>query len=126
MDDADVDDSLSPPTARRVAERALILASVACRGAIEKDSGEPEAELLRQRAVAWLDALGILAEAERPELELLTTPLGQCDREQTIVNAVWRSEGMIVLGWALGWLELPHYDQECDPCEVWVPETLAR
>jgi hypothetical protein len=34
------------------------------------------------------------------------------------VNASWRSEGLCVLAWALGAIEMPSHDAQIDPAEV--------
>jgi hypothetical protein len=102
------------PPAERVAARAIVLSAVACRGLIEKDASNPGAEDLRRRVCSWLGDLGIMDEAEEHERRLLTTPLGNLGERDTI-DASWKSEGMLVLGWALGLLSLPSYDQECQP-----------
>src|SRR5262249_12519119 len=36
----------------------------------------------------------------------------------TMVNALWRAEGMLVLAWALGRSELGRYDESCDGGEI--------
>ena len=79
-----------PPDHNRVAARALVLAAVCCRGLIEKDSEKAGAE---------------------------TTPLGKLDRKATI-DASWRSEGMVVLAWALHNAQLPGVQAQCEPSDV--------
>jgi hypothetical protein len=111
------DFSLNPPDARRVAARALVLSAVCCRGFIEKDSLEPEAEVLRQTIVGWLDYVGVAYEVEPSEALLLSTPLGKLDGKAT-VDATWRSEGMVVLAWALHSTELPPVHAQCEPSDV--------
>jgi hypothetical protein len=95
----------------------LVLAAVACRGLIEKDAAKPGAEKLRKRVVGWLDNIGVYAEMESDEISLLGTPLGELERKATL-NATWRSEGMVVLAWALGCAELPPISEECEPSNV--------
>lgn len=109
--------SLRPPDAERVAARALVLAAVACRGLIEKDAGKPGAEELRKRVVGWINDVGVSAEIEPEEIAVLGTPLGELDRKATL-NATWRSEGMVVLAWALACTELPPVSVECEPSDV--------
>lgn len=53
MDDEQIE--YCPPTAVRVARRALVLSAVACRGFLEKDAGNAGAEAVRTRAVDWLE-----------------------------------------------------------------------
>jgi hypothetical protein len=106
--------TLVPPTPLRVARRALVLASVARRGFLERDS---ESEPLRQRVFAWLDALGFVDELEPDEASLLTTPVGHLTPQRSI-DAGWRCEGLVVLAWALGSHDLPAHDESVHPKEV--------
>ena len=95
MADSDVDIELSPPSANRVARRALALAAVACRSGIETDAGNPEAEKFREEIVEWLERVGLNDEIEPNEMALLITPLGELTERQTI-DASWRGEGLAV------------------------------
>jgi hypothetical protein len=111
------DEVLVPPTAERVASRAMVLAAVSCRGSIESDAGQSEAEQLREDLLEWLEQIGASSELEPQERSLLSKPLGHLtEREE--MNATWRSEGTLVLGWALGFLELLPVDRQCEPSEV--------
>ena len=111
------DFSPNPPEASRVAARALVLSAVCCRGLIEKDATKHGADELRQRVAKWLDEVGASAELEACESTLLSTPLGKLDRKAAM-DAGWRSEGMVVLAWALGYAELPPVHTECQPSDV--------
>jgi hypothetical protein len=111
------EESLVPPTAERMAARAIVLSAVSCRGLIEKDAGKPGADQLRQDVIVWLDRIGVSAELEPRERTLLATPLGGLDRKTTI-EASWNSEGMVVLAWILGCVPLPPFYLECDPTDV--------
>lgn len=104
-----------PPTARRVAERAHVLATVICRAFLEiqRDTIE-DAEGLRGNLLAWLASLDISAELEPHELALLQSTVGHADEKATI-NASWRGEGLAVLAWALRCFELPAYDVSVFP-----------
>jgi hypothetical protein len=108
------EETLVPPTPLRVAQRALVLAGVTCRGFIERDI---ENEPLRQRVIAWLNALGLVDELEPDEASLLTTPVGHLTQQQG-VDAGWRCEGLVVLAWALGSHDLPAHDESVHPEEV--------
>jgi len=108
------EETLVPPTPLRVAQRALVLASVTCRGFIERDI---ESEPLRQRVIAWLNALGLVDELEPDEASLLTTHVGHLTQQQS-VDAGWRCEGLVVLAWALGSHDLPAHDESVHPKEV--------
>jgi hypothetical protein len=113
---SETDLDLHPPSPERVAARAIVLSAVACRGLIEKDASDSRAEDLRQRVLSWIQGIGAYDEAEEHERGLLSTPLGSLSEKDT-VDASWKSEGMAVLGWALGLLALPAYDQECEPSD---------
>jgi hypothetical protein len=102
-----------PPTALRVAQRALVLSAVICRSGIEGDGGNQQAEALREQVVGWIERLGLNGEAEPEEMELLRTPLGSLPKKR-LVEASWRTEGLVVLAWALGRCELPDYDREAN------------
>jgi len=114
---ADEDIESIPPTPERVAARAMVLAAVSCRGAIEKDADKPGAEELRKRILPWLEEIGAASELESTETALISTPLGKIDRKAG-VNASWRSEGMLVLAWVLQCAELPRVHIQCDPADT--------
>lgn len=97
----DEDDGLEPPSARRVAERALVLSAAIARGFIVHDAGCADAERLRDRLRTWLREAGVDGEIEDDERLLLEIPLGQAT-PQTIADTTWQSEGLAVLAWALG------------------------
>ena len=102
-----------PPSAERVARRALVLAAVVCRSGIEGDAGNADAEMFRGSVVTWAEDVGLTDEFEPEEMALLRTPLGKLVVRQRI-DASWRVEGLAVLGWALGRTELPPYDLQAD------------
>lgn len=106
-----------PPTTARVAARAMVLAAVSCRGIIEKDAGKSGAEELRQRIFPWLERIGVASELEPDEFKLISTPLGQLNRKKA-TNASWRSEGMVVLAWALHCAKRPTVHLQCDPSDI--------
>jgi hypothetical protein len=108
------EETLVPPTPPRVAQRALVLAGVTCRGFIERDI---ENEPLRQRVITWINASGLVGELEPDEASLLTTPIGHLTPQQSI-DAGWRCEGLVVLAWALGSHDLPAHDESVHPKEV--------
>ncbi len=118
MEDIEEDD-LSPPQGDRVAARAVVLAAVVCRGLIEneREANEQGAEDLRKRLLPWLDSTGASGELEPAESALLTTPAGALDRRASI-NATWRSEGLVVLAWALQIAALPQVYAICEPIEI--------
>lgn len=102
------------PGARRVHERALALASIACRASLEQDAGDPEAESTCLRLRGWLDATGLQGALEPGEAELVATPLGQLTRTSAI-DASWRAEGLYVLAWALDMQPQLAHDRLVDP-----------
>jgi hypothetical protein len=108
---------LNPPNASRVAARALALSAVCCRALIERDAHDPGAEELRQKVISWLEGIGVAGELESAETLLLSTPVGKLDQETT-KNAGWRSEGMVVLAWSLGYAELTTVHSECEPSDI--------
>jgi hypothetical protein len=114
-DDDDYDPR--PPDAVRVAARALVLAAVCCRALIERDAHKPGCEEMRQRILPWLEEVGAISEAEPEELELVSAHFGTVD-DKTIRDASWRSEGMVVLAWALGATDLPGVHEPCEPSSV--------
>src|SRR5262245_14045107 len=104
---------MNPPSVKRVADRALILASLCCRGGIEQDAGNPEAEGFRQHVCEWLKQCGAESEAEPGERAILQAPLGKLSREEHAA-ASWQAEGLVVLAWALNRAELLDYEAVAD------------
>ena len=113
-DDSDNDQPHDPPTAQRVAARALALALVAYRASLEQAPENPEFQRFRARLPEWIDALGLAAELEPAEAALLRAPLGRADRK-VVTNSGWRTEGLAVLSWAMARFDLPGYDSLADP-----------
>jgi len=103
----------SPPSACRVAARAIVLAAVVYRSGLEEHAHNPDAEQFRRHVLGWTEAVGLSSEVEQSEREYLQTPVGQAD-SQTKINGFWRGEGLAVLAWALKGCELPPYDQYVD------------
>lgn len=99
----------NPPNSNRVVKRALVLASLCCRGAIEQDAADPKAEQFRQTVFDWLKRVGAESELEPVERTILLSPLGKLSREQHAF-ATWQAEGMAVLAWALHLTGLPDYE----------------
>jgi hypothetical protein len=101
----------TPPSARRVAARALVLAAVVGRASLEtqRDGAEDA-----HTPLAWLRSLGIPRELEPWERAFLRQPLGRAD-PAVVRNASWRAEGLAVLAWALNRIDLPAYDEAVVP-----------
>jgi hypothetical protein len=111
-DDGDEDDETpaGPPSTERVADRARVLAALAARGFAEQEertAGQAMIDDLR----AWLVATGVEHELEPAERdEMFSLAHGALGRQRTL-NAIWRLEGAVVLGWALSAIELPPHDR---------------
>jgi hypothetical protein len=102
------DDEVSPPSAQRVAERAIVLAVVSCRGFLEGEV--PKTEDLWNQVRTWFDSLRLEQEVEAWEKDLIDTPLGQLSIQDR-ARAQWLCEGMVVLAWALGCTPMPAQDE---------------
>lgn len=113
----EVDLVLRPPSATRVARRALVLSAIVWRASLEQEKGRRRAAQLQAHLLAWLERHELELELEEHEHELLVAPLGSLTRQRAI-DASWRSEGLAVLGWALDASELPPHDEQADPQAV--------
>jgi hypothetical protein len=103
-----------PPSPRRVAARALALATVTWRAHIEmnlQDMPSESANLQRDHLLTRLKALDIAGELEPHERAFISAPFGSVD-PQLVADASRRGEGLAVLAWALHQGEIPAYDQE--------------
>jgi hypothetical protein len=114
VEDAESDQPHDPPTAQRVAARAMVLGLVAYRASLEQSPGNAEFKRLHARLPEWIESLGLAAELEPQEAALLGAPLGRGD-PRVVTNSGWRTEGLAVLGWAMSRFELPTYDFQADP-----------
>jgi len=112
------DDDLDPPSAERVARRALALTAVGARATLEMDAQQiDDADVHRQRIVMWIKEVGVSDELEPDEWKVLQRPVGTLD-QRAFFDSMWRVEGLAVLAWALRLHPLPPYD------ELIVPPTL--
>lgn len=103
------------PSAARVLARARVLSAVAVRAFLEEEPRVQATEMV-VRIRRWLiSAAGaeVAAELERDERELIDTAVGSVTAERR-TDATWRSEGLAVLGWALGVSELPDHATPVD------------
>lgn len=107
-----------PPSADKVARRAIVLSVVSCRGFVEGDRGNPKAGAdLAKRSYEWLRAIALDEEASDWERQVLTSPFGSlADRDR--INASWLSEAVTVLAWSLGRIEMPGFNEQCDPANA--------
>ena len=121
IEDAEDDDStipdLAPPSPEKVARRAVVLATISCRGVLELDSERDEAGRFWARVSGWWSRLGLSDELEPHEAALLAATFGTSPR-QDVVDASWRSEALAVLAWALQRAGLPAHDEQVDPAAV--------
>lgn len=103
-DDDEAADRLVPPTAERVARRTLVLLGLALTAecALEHACDQAFADAVHEQLTDW----SVTEELEPYESALRTTPVSQWER-QDAVNALWRYEGLGVLVWAHGLVELP-------------------
>ncbi len=102
-------DTASWPTARRIAERAMVLCTVAARGFLESER-PADAEEMQGDLREFVERNELERELEPAEAALLAAPIGSLDR-QAMIDATWRLEGMAVLAWALGVADVPAHDQ---------------
>ena len=110
----------SQRTARQVAERAVILAALAFRGALEVVDHPHAAERARQ-ILPWLTQVGCSDALDPIELRELQTPLGQLSSSEKI-DMNWAHEGATFFSWMLGLAPpLP----EMDRARAWLPKVLA-
>lgn len=103
-----------PPSASRVAQRALCLTAVSARGLLEMNllqGNEPAYS--HSDVLAWLNGLDIEDELEPQERAFLRTNPREASEPDTL-DAVWRLEGLGVLAWALGLKPMAPYDQVVD------------
>jgi hypothetical protein len=104
-----------PPSADKVARRALILSVIACRGIVDGDKeNSDDAAKLANRSYQWLLTLGLETDFSDWERTIFNTPFGQL-ANQDRVNASWLSEAVVVLAWSLGKSDLPDFSEQCDP-----------
>ena len=106
-----------PPAPVRVARRAVILYSLMMRFTVESNPNHPRTKEWLEILPQWLERLDMGSEVEPWDIEILTTPLGQLDREQQ-ADARWCGEAAGVLGWALERVAAPPDFDPVDPNEV--------
>jgi hypothetical protein len=100
-----------PPTAERVARRALALAAVTGRAILEQDDPKSkETKSTYADLVAWVKEVGIDDEFEPEEREVVKRKPGKLDQRQQI-DSTWRLEGLAVLAWALKKFDIPAHDE---------------
>ncbi|MBS0261720.1 MAG: DUF4272 domain-containing protein [Planctomycetes bacterium] len=124
-DEVDHDEAVEPPTAARVARRAMVLAAVANRGLIENEHDSiDDPDEVRTLMLQWIEATGIAEELEPEEWKALQRPVGTLD-PQSAINAVWRLEGLGILLWSLGRFTLPPDDELVTPSDLFEAVALG-
>lgn len=117
MSEHQEDIEFTPPTEDRVRRRAWAIAAVICRAFIETFEDTSEAAALHSRVLSWIDAIDLRSEFEGKELATIDADIGSLDH-QAMLNGTWRSEGLVVLAWALQAAEIPPHDQMVDPSGI--------
>jgi hypothetical protein len=107
-----------PPSAQRVARRAVALLILSARAVAERDHARMDVLPFYEKLLTWAGDLGIDDELEPWERDALNLKPGTLAR-QPAINAMWRIEGLTVLAWALGLYELLPHDQLSDVDGVW-------
>jgi hypothetical protein len=111
--DPEEDNELVPAAPDRVCRRAFVLAAVACRASLEEAPQHPDAVATYARLQDWLAHQDLGEESEVAEWKAVACPLGALD-ERTRIDMSWRSEGLVVLAWALRRAEIPPHDKQAD------------
>lgn len=107
----------TPPSAERVACRALVLTAMAARSYVEGEGPGDDSTAFQRDLLHWLELVGAATECEPRERRVLVAPIGTLTQAEAI-NAGWDAEAMVVLAWALGRAELPSFSQTCKPRAV--------
>lgn len=111
------DGAFASPTLDRICQRAFVLATLACRASLEEAPREPRAMELHAQLQDWLVEEGLQQEFETSEWSRVLAPLGALTVREHI-DMSWRSEGLMVLAWALQRVELKPFDQPAEGSAV--------
>src|SRR5215510_3119137 len=103
-----------PPTAIRVARRAVTLYTLTMRFTVETNANHPRSQEWLEILPRWLNQLEVGSEVDPRDLEILSAPLGELDRDQQ-TDARWCGEAAGVLGWALQRVDAPADFDPVDP-----------
>ena len=79
------------PAPVRVARRTVILYTLMMRFTAETNPNHPRAREWLEVLPRWLDRLEVRSEVEPWDVEILTTPLGELDRQQQ-TDSRWSGE----------------------------------
>jgi hypothetical protein len=113
----------APPTPARVAKQAVALMAVTARAVIEREIRRARiaahtAVDMHSRLVDWVKEIEIDTALEPRERDMLAVQPGEL-AEPDAVAALWRVEGLEVLGWAMGRSPFPRYDKPSNIDDVW-------
>ena len=97
------------PSAEQVHRRALALAYLACRAMVDAD---PRAEEMACTVQNFVREVGLEDAFEPAELRMLQAPFGSFS-DFELVETRWLVEGISVLAWALGKVDLPPFSTKC-------------
>jgi hypothetical protein len=116
----DEPEAAEPPSAERVARRALALVAVTERAILEQEvnNGVPKVDEAWQDLLAWVRDIGIGDELEPDEWKVVQRPPAKLD-ERMYVDSAWRLEGLVVLAWALGRFPIPPADEIVATNPLW-------
>lgn len=117
---AEEDGNLRPPTAERVARRALALTALTARAVLEQDvaKANPDVPRLHDGLRGWIHDTGTENELEPDELRIVLRRPGAPDSKQ-LADSTWRLEGLAILAWALGRFEIPSHDELVSMNQLW-------
>jgi hypothetical protein len=111
----EIEEEWIPPTAERVLTRAWALSAVAMRAYLERAPSEIALRDL-EKLKRWVTT-AISDEVEGPERASIDAAHRTLSSTQAI-DGTWRSEGLVVLAWALRAAEIPRHDTQSDPYAV--------
>jgi hypothetical protein len=112
------DPPTNPPHPDRVVNRLRVMEALIQRGLMEREADDPTMETHRQEMLADLQRTTAWSEVEPWEVAALERGVGTLSEKETW-QLPWLSEGAMVLAWGLGAGELPPYDQQVDPADVY-------
>jgi hypothetical protein len=106
-----------PPDPERVLIRGLVLCHLGLRASLDLQAGHPRAHELHEELKEWATTHPIPSELEEHELARIMVPLGEL-RPADLLECTWEFEAAAVMGWALGLIALPTFDELASGDEV--------